>query len=211
MRSRKACPGGARVTIVSPERLAAWRMGRLVARQADYMLTCKLVRLGAVQVSLVRAAPSKRRCPARRGTPVESRRGHHRCPASPVEPQRHQGSPAAAVAYAHEEDQIHTYAARTMGDDAQKNVEFTNMWGAPALPCDMPDDILKDAIQAFREEPTLRRGQVLRRRGRGQRRGTHKKKFDEKWSLLARRRRPDGAFARREAALLLLQGRQPRG
>ena len=40
-----------------------------------------------------------------------------------------------------------------MGDDAQKNVEFTNMWGARLrLPCDMPDDILKDAIQTFHEE-----------------------------------------------------------
>ena len=73
-----------------------------------------------------------------------------------------------------------------MGDDAQKNVEFTNMWGARLrLPCDMPDDILKDAIQTFHEElgALQAEGKSYDDEDAGNASvGRIKKKCDEKWS-----------------------------
>ena len=60
------------------------------------------------------------------------------------------------------------------------------MWGARLrLPCDMPDDILKDAIQTFHEElgALQAEGKSYDDEDAGNASvGRIKKKFDEKWS-----------------------------
>ena len=92
-----------------------------------------------------------------------------------------------------------------MGDDGPKNdVEFTNMWGARLrLPCDMPDDILKDAIQTFHAEleGLQAEGKSYDDEEAGNASvGRMKKKFDEKgspyWHVVVGR--SYGAFATHE-------------
>lgn len=66
-----------------------------------------------------------------------------------------------------------------MGDSGEQ--EYAFLWGAQVrLPCDMPDDILRDAIESVREELDLVEDfegaggyQVVER---------IKRKFDAKWS-----------------------------
>jgi len=64
-----------------------------------------------------------------------------------------------------------------MSEDVQ---EYTTMWGAQVrLPCDMPDDILRDAIESVRAE--LDSETDLDGAGGNAVVERIKKKFDDKW------------------------------
>eukprot|EP00941_MAST-03F_sp_MAST-3F-sp1_P001228 g1228.t1 len=72
-----------------------------------------------------------------------------------------------------------------MGDSKAEELKYEKMWGAKVMvPCDMPDDILQDAVTTAKTELevilTEDRNQGLQNKGQELVKSL-KKRFDEKW------------------------------